>query len=82
MLTIKDGKVVTVTEANSIFGTISKNRYDIGALSTETLPAGCPIMTTLFVVDKLGVAVCDGNNNWYRKADTPVAAGQPISALF
>ena len=56
--------------------------YDNAAKSYETLPAGMPIMATIFVVDKMDVVVCDGENNWYREADTPVAAGQPISALF
>jgi hypothetical protein len=39
-------------------------------------------MATIFVVDKMDVVISDGENNWYREADKPVAAGQPISALF
>jgi hypothetical protein len=34
------------------------------------------------VTDKLDVVFYDGEGNWYRKADTPVPAGQPVSALF
>ncbi len=56
--------------------------YDMAAKSTDILPSGKPIMATIFVVDKMDVVVCDGNNKWYREADKPVAAGQPISALF
>lgn len=56
--------------------------YDMAAKSTDTLPHDCPIMTNIFVVDKMDVVVCDGEDNWYREADKPVAAGQPISALF
>lgn len=56
--------------------------YDMAAKSYETLPAGMPIMATIFVVDKMDVVICDGENNWYRRADTPVPAGSPISALF
>lgn len=56
--------------------------YDMAALSTDTLPEGCPILSTIFVVDKVDVVFSDGEGNWYREADKPVAAGQPISALF
>ena len=56
--------------------------YDMAAKSHETLPVGKPIMATIFVVDKMDVVISDGENNWYREADKPIAAGQPISALF
>ena len=82
MLIIKDGKLVNVTKSSAIFGERSEQPYDIAAVSSETLPSGCPIMTTIFVVDKIGVAFSDGQDNWYRESDKPVAAGQPISALF
>jgi len=75
MLTIKDGKVVPDKDT-------TKHPYDIAARSDETLPFGCSINTTIFIIDKMDVCVCDGNDQWYRKADTPVASGQPISALF
>ena len=82
MLTIKDGKVVQVTESTQILGEISKKPYDIAARSDEVLPSGCPIMTNIFIVDKVSVAFSDGLDHWYREADKPVDAGQPISALF
>lgn len=75
MLTIKDGKVVPDKDT-------TKHPYDIAAMSTELLPSGCSIMTTIFVIDKIDVCFCDGNDNWYREADKPVPSGQPISALF
>jgi hypothetical protein len=56
--------------------------HEMAAKSTDILPAGAPILSTIFVVDKMDVIVCDGENNWYREADKPVASGQPISALF
>jgi hypothetical protein len=56
--------------------------YDMAAKSSDTLPSGCPIMTTLFVVDKIAVAFSDGEDNWYRNPDTPVAAGKAVSELF
>lgn len=56
--------------------------YEMAAKSTDILPSGAPVMSTIFVVDKMDVVVCDGEDNWYREADKPIAAGQPISALF
>lgn len=56
--------------------------YDMAATTKYTLPAGCPIMTTIFIVDKIAVAFSDGEDHWYCDADTPVDAGQPVSALF
>ena len=56
--------------------------YDMAAKSTDILPSDKPIMATIFVVDKMEFIVCDGNNNWYREANRPVAAGKPISELF
>lgn len=75
MLTIKNGKVVPDKHTK-------KHPYDIAATSTELLPFDCSIMTSIFVVDKVDVVFCDGNDTWYREADKPVASGQPISALF
>lgn len=75
MLKLENGKVVS--------GPVS-SRYEaeIASTSDETLPAGLPVGSTIFVVDKMNVVVCDGKDNWYREADKPVEAGQPISALF
>lgn len=75
MLTIKDGVVVPDSDT-------TKHPYDIAARSEETLPFGCSIMTAIFVIDKMGLCYCDGNDQWYREADKPVASGQPISKLF
>lgn len=67
---------------NGLYHIPNSRSYDMAAKSTDTLPSGCPILSTIFVVDKVDVCFCDGENNWYREADKPVAAGQPISALF
>lgn len=75
MLTLKEGKVVPD-------GNKTQHPFDIAARSTELLPAGCVISTSIFVVDKLDFVFCDGEDHWYREADKPVASGQPISALF
>lgn len=75
MLTIKDGVVMPDKDK-------TKHPYDIAAMSDEILPSGCSISTSIFVIDKIAVCFCDGNDNWYRQAGKPVPAGQPISALF
>ena len=56
--------------------------YYMAAKSNGVLPSNLPIMAAIFVVDKMDIILCDGENNWYREADKPVAAGKPISALF
>lgn len=71
-----------INSGSTIEGLETTYPLELTALSTDTLPADCPIMSTIFVVDKLDVVFCGGDDNWYREADTPVAAGQPISALF
>lgn len=63
-------------------GLPSTQTWDMAAVSTDILPSGCPIMSSIFVVDKMDVVICDGEGNWYHEADKPVAAGQPISELF
>jgi hypothetical protein len=63
-------------------GNVDKEPADISVRSNEILPVGCPIGTSIFVIDKLDFAWCDGEDHWYREADKPVDAGQPIAALF
>lgn len=82
MLVVRNGKVVMEETPNRIMGNISQARADIAANSDETLPADCPIMSTIFVVDKMKVIVSDGKDNWYREADKPFEAGKPISSMF
>ena len=55
---------------------------ELSVVSTEIMPTGLPHGSSAFIVDKLDVAFCDGEDNWYREADKPVKAGQPWSALF
>lgn len=74
--------LITLNKCTTCEGMATAYPYDIAGKSTDTLPADCPIMTTVFVVDKMDVVISDGEGNWYREADKPVAAGQPISALF
>lgn len=48
-------------------------------------PAGLDIMTTCFIVEKMGVAVCDGRDKWYASVGgivKSISAGQPWSDLF
>ena len=73
-------KILNTSITGDIFTTA--HPYDLAAKSTDVLPAGCPMMTRLFVVDKMDVIVCDGEDNWYREADNPKPAGQFISILF
>lgn len=59
--------------------------HEMAAKSTDILPSGSPIMSTIFVVDKMDIVVCDGEDKWYSSVDgivTSANAGQPISALF
>ena len=60
----------------------ARRPYDLAGCSEDTLPSGCPAGSSLLVVDKMAMVFCDGKDNWYLKADTPVAAGQSIAALF
>ena len=50
--------------------------------STEIIPSGMKRGSNAFIVDKMALAFCDGDDNWYVEADKPVQAGQPWSALF
>ena len=50
--------------------------------SDKILPGDVPAGSTIWVTDKLDLVFYDGEGNWYREADNPVPAGQPISALF
>lgn len=48
-------------------------------------PAGCPIMSTCFVVDKQDVAFCNGKDQWFASNGGTVKsinAGQSWSELF
>lgn len=81
MYVIENGSVVH-KERDTMFGDICIKPKELTAKSHEILPAGLPISSSIFVIDKIDFVWCDGEDNWYREADKPVAAGQPISALF
>lgn len=55
---------------------------ELAMKSDKILPNDVPAGSSIWVTDKLDVVFYDGEGNWYRKADTPVPAGQPVSALF
>lgn len=55
---------------------------ELTSRSEAIAPAGCPIMSTCFIVDKFDVAICDGEDKWYMGSDKFVEAGQPFSGLF
>ena len=48
----------------------------------NTAPAGCPIMSSCFLIDKFDVAVCDGQDNWYIKGGKSIRAGEPWANLY
>lgn len=75
-------KVYLLNAFAAVPGCPNEHPYEGAARSGAPLPAGWPIRSSIFVVDKVDVVFCDGNDNWYREADKPVAAGQPISSLF
>ena len=74
--------LITLNKCTNCEGMVTAYPYDMAGKSTDILPADCPVMTTIFVVDKMDIVVSDGENHWYRVADVSVAAGQPISTLF
>ena len=55
---------------------------ELAMKSTEILPSDVPARSVIWVTDKMDAVCYDGDGHWYREADKPVAAGQPISALF
>jgi hypothetical protein len=61
---------------------LSVSPVELAMKSTEMLPGNVPARSVIWVTDKMDIAVYDGDGNWYREADKPVAVGQPISALF
>lgn len=75
-------KVYLLNAFAAVPGCPNVHPYEGGARSGAPLPAGWPIRSAIFVVDKMDVIVCDGQDNWYREKDKPFPAGQPISAMF
>ena len=55
---------------------------ELAVKSHEIMPSGLPINSSAFIIDKIAVAFCDGEDHWYREADKPFDAGQPWSAMF
>lgn len=49
-------------------------------------PAGCPIMSNCFIVEKMDAAISDGKDNWFRIGDDgtvkSIAAGESWAGLF
>ena len=50
--------------------------------SGNTAPAGCPIMSACFLVDKFDVAISDGEDGWYLKGGKSIRAGEPWANLY
>jgi len=78
-------KVYLLNAFAAVPGCPNVHPYEGGARSEATLPSGWPIRSTIFVVDKMDVVMCDGRDTWYRTANGTIksaAAGQPISALY
>lgn len=58
---------------------------EMASRSEAIAPAGCPIRSTVFIIDKQNAAFCDGEDRWYAYVDGEVKyveAGQPFSGLF
>lgn len=58
---------------------------ELACRSEAIAPAGCPIRSTAFIVDKQNAAFCDGEDRWYTNIDNEVKyvdAGQPFSNLY
>lgn len=62
-----------------------KTADEIPVLSNEIIPKGCDRYEQAYIIDKADVAICDGNDTWYRQTLSGVVsaqAGQPWTALF
>ena len=59
---------------------------ELGDTLDGTAPAGLPIMSTCFIVDKLCAAFCDGKDNWFCYGSDgtvkSITAGQTWAELF
>lgn len=81
---------VFITNSEGYTGQATRNLkrarpLEMASRSEAIAPAGCPIMSQIFVVDKNDVAICDGEDRWYMYVDKEVKhveAGQPFSDLY
>ena len=55
---------------------------ELAVKSWEIMPKGLPINSSAFIIDKVDMAFCDGEDHWYKDADKPFDAGQPWSVMF
>lgn len=76
----KDERACLATELPRVFP------VELGANIDGIAPAGLPIMSSCFIVEKMDVAICNGRDQWYTTnangATKYISAGQPWSALF
>lgn len=76
----KDERIVQPTGLSRVFP------VELGANIDGIAPAGLPIMSTCFIVEKMDVAISNGRDEWYATAENGsvkyIAAGQPWSDLF
>lgn len=59
--------------------------HDIYVGVDEIIPKGMAKGRPAFIIEKMGVAICGGNDTWYAGSEGNVrsaTAGQPWSALF
>lgn len=74
------------TDAN---GNVTSSRvvtyHDIYVSVDEIIPKGMAKGRPAFIIEKMDVAICDGNDTWYAGSAGNVRsakAGQPWSTLF
>ena len=78
-------EILKLADDGTVLGVETKRTWMLPVKSTDMIPKDCPIYTQAFVVDKLDIAVCDGEDKWYAQGSGGVVsatAGQSWSALF
>ena len=75
-------KLIEVDDSGKIVDSTICRNIPLMINSDEILPYGLIKGAAAFVVDKIDVVFCDGNNRWYREAGKYVSAGLPVATLF
>jgi len=78
-------KLIEVDPTGRILDSTTRHTIPIMVNSNDIIPYGLHKGTTVFIIDKMDVAICDGNGNWYREKDGNVLCatyGNPWASLF
>ena len=78
-------KLIEVDPAGRILDSTTRHAIPIMVNSNDIIPYGLHKGSAVFIIDKMDVAICDGNGNWYLEHDGNVVSatsGTPWSTLF